>query len=267
MTAHAPVGEVHVWVARVADACTPERSAYYQSLLSDDERQRLQCLRSEALRREYLLTRTLSRHCLSHYCPVAPAQWRFQRSRFGRPYVRHPMLPPLQFNLSNTRSWVACLIAPDMPAGIDVECLARGPEVLELGSRCFTQDEWLALQGLPIQLRGHRAAELWALKESYVKAVGMGLSVPLSEVDCDVSNLRLRRLPPLAQEDVADSARNWQSLSVVLDGDHVLSLSLRRGAEADLRVSVRIVVPTAGEGVNRFAQLDGALNLDPAVAA
>jgi len=65
---------------------------------------------------------------------------------------------------------------------VDVESLARAEEIVPLAARVFSAAERAQLDALPAAERPDRALSLWTLKEAYIKARGMGLSLPLQEI-------------------------------------------------------------------------------------
>lgn len=172
--------DVHVWLART-DACVRAGlMPQYLSLLTADERQRLARLAFEDLKHEFLLTRALCRVALSSYTDRHPGTWVFASNAYGR-----PSLPPddpaahLSFNLSNTCGLVACAVASGRPIGIDVEDAARHHEGEKIAERFFSPDEVRALRALPSVERHERFIQLWTLKEAYIKAKGLGMTLPL----------------------------------------------------------------------------------------
>lgn len=149
-------------------------------LLDDDERARRALFRTPALARHYTLAHGLLRLALTLLRPeVAPADWRFVAGAWGKPQVAPP-LPPLVFSLAHTAGLVAVAAAPPHagPLGLDVEAAGR-PVDLALARRFFAQSEADALFALPQADRARRFFALWTLKESFLKATGLGLALPL----------------------------------------------------------------------------------------
>jgi 4'-phosphopantetheinyl transferase len=98
----------------------------------------------------------------------------FSHNEFGKPFL--PTVPDFHFNLSHSGSWVVCAVAGS-PVGIDVEQIKK----IDLGiaRRFFSPTEHRHLMSLPPELRNNYFFTLWSLKESYIKALGKGLSIPL----------------------------------------------------------------------------------------
>ena len=215
-----------MWYAWTEQCCTVARLRYYESLLDDSERQRLARLAHAHLRHEYLLTRALCRVSLSRYAGVAPAQWRFAAGRYGKPRIEWPPQQSLQFNLSNSRDLVACVVARDIDVGIDVEQIDRDVDQQEIARSHFSATELRAFLALAPERQRRRFYELWTLKECYLKACGSGLSTALETFSFD---LDLNGAPTLTQDTSAtEPPAAWQFQLFSPDEQHVLAVGLRR---------------------------------------
>lgn len=234
--------EAHVWYAWTAACSSPAQRAAYAALLTPDERARCASFAFDALRAEYLLTRALCRTVLSRYAAVRPQDWGFVRNAYGRPEIEVPVLPqPLRFNLSNARSLVACVVTRRADAGIDVEETARADAPLDVAEQFFSGDELRALRALPAAEQGTRFFDLWTLKESYIKARGLGLQIPLDRFSLHFGH----RIGIVFDPGFDDDAAAWQFFHTRLTPAHVLALALRRTTEAPFRIQLCEVVPGA----------------------
>lgn len=93
----------------------------------------------------------------------------------GKPYL--PERPDIHFSLSHSGGYVLCALS-DSELGCDVE--APRPAKPELAARFFHPLECDWLFSLPPREQENAFLRLWTLKESYLKAVGLGLSLPLN---------------------------------------------------------------------------------------
>ena len=166
---------LHLWCAYPEDLFNEEACA---ALLSEDERARWQRFRFEKHRREYLATHALLRSALSHYAARPAAEWRFTANEFGKPAIE-PVCG-LEFNVSNSVEMVVCLVSERGVVGVDVEPAARAEAMLEVAAEVFSAAERAQLGALPTAEQLDRALSLWTLKEAYIKARGMGLSLGLN---------------------------------------------------------------------------------------
>ena len=99
-----------------------------------------------------------------------PAAAELARTVLGKPYL--PGYPGLHFNLSHSGPWGVCALSK-APVGVDVE-LVR-PLRYDLARRFFTPGEQAWLRGRP----EGEFFRLWTRKESFLKALGKGLTLPL----------------------------------------------------------------------------------------
>jgi len=170
---------LHLWYAYPEDVLAEGAAKACLSLLSEGERARWQEFPFDRHRREYLTTRALVRTALSHYHPIAPQAWRFRMNAYGKPTIDPNC--GLYFNLSNSLGLVTCLIAYGAEVGVDVEPHEHAGKIAELASEAFSPLELAQLEALSGPEKLDRALSLWTLKEAYIKARGVGLSLPLNQ--------------------------------------------------------------------------------------
>jgi 4'-phosphopantetheinyl transferase len=175
-------GEIHLWI--VSDPVVQNRPLLrqYSEWLSEEEVARWQRFHFEKHRHQYLVTRALVRWTLSSYIPsVHEAEWRFLTNEFGRPAVANMPgdAPHLKFNISHTDGLIVMAVGLEGELGVDVEHRYRSGHTVEIAEHFFSPNEVAQLHSLPPPLQRDRFFDLWTLKESYIKARGMGLSIPL----------------------------------------------------------------------------------------
>jgi len=173
--------DLDVWLTPSELAREPSLVARYAALLSEEERARHARIIHEETRHQFLVARALIRTTMSRYSGGTPEHWLFQVNEYGRPALRAGQTDlDLRFNLSHTHGLVACAVALGRDVGIDVEWNRRNPSMLDSVERFFSPAEVSDLHALPPSARAERFFQVWTLKESYIKAHGMGLSMPLS---------------------------------------------------------------------------------------
>lgn len=98
-----------------------------------------------------------------------------EKNEYGKPYLLNNK--DIYFNLSHSGDWVLCGVG-DTNLGIDVQQIDDiEPTVIE---DFFTKEEREYLFKLNDTERIKTFCSLWTLKESYIKNVGKGLSIPLN---------------------------------------------------------------------------------------
>jgi 4'-phosphopantetheinyl transferase len=228
-------GQVHVWCADPDELDTDDRKTSARSLLTREEVDRLERYHFESDRRIHLATRVLVRTVLSRYEPVPPAAWRFVAGEQGRPEIASPE-SSLRFNLSNTKGLVACAVARAIDVGVDVELLEQTVS-LDVAEKYFSPSEVAALRDLPSEARPRRFLDLWTLKESYIKARGLGLSLPLDRFSFSLDGDH----PPRLEIDpsLGDRGDSWQCVQLEPTSRHLLALCIRRQGADDAEVVLR----------------------------
>jgi 4'-phosphopantetheinyl transferase len=202
--------EIHLYFAYPGQISDPGLLSRYMNLLSDEELAQMSRFHFDRHRHQYLVTRALIRTCLSNYCEVEPAEWRFKKNAYGKPRVAHPFEGlPFRFNISHTDGLIMCGIVRDIAIGVDVEDKDRPTRSgIEKLHGFFSPVEIEELTHLPKEEQKQRFFDYWTLKESYIKARGKGLSLSLSQFSFIFREDKLQDF--LVQHDLKDSAKHWK---------------------------------------------------------
>jgi 4'-phosphopantetheinyl transferase len=209
-------GEVHLWFAFPGETkCLPKDfgeglSVFQQParmVLDDGEKARMGRLRYPAGRRLFETSHALLRRALSCYGDIPPEQWRFVINAHGKPRIDPDLgAPPLMFSLSHTRGAAIVAITQGADVGADVERGDRMVDAARLSRRFFSPEEDAALLKMTPDALQEHFFHFWTLKESYIKARGLGLRLPL-----DSFSFRLEGSPPcrigFSGDDPADAGK------------------------------------------------------------
>jgi 4'-phosphopantetheinyl transferase len=233
-TLSARPGIVDLWYYFPETINDADLSAAQEALMTPDEFARYRSFHFEPDRRIFVATRALVRTVLSRYAAVAPGQWRFLAGPHGRPRVAYPKVkPPIYFNLSNTPGLVVCAVSVAHESiGVDVERIDRidhKTEILELADRYFSPSEVRALRALPSFERPRRFFALWTLKESYIKARGLGLAQPLHQF---TFLLDQEEIGVAFDEGMADDATRWRFSLLDSPPLHMIAVGADTGGAA-----------------------------------
>jgi 4'-phosphopantetheinyl transferase len=226
-------GDVHVRYRRT-DVIDEAARASALALLSDDERARHEGIRAESDRDEYAAAHALLRVTLSELDDRPPASWRFAAGPHGKPALAHSG-PRLTFNLSHARGLVACAVAAGGDVGLDVEPITRATNWRGIASRYFSSAELAEIDHVQPASQATRFFELWTLKEAFVKALGVGLSQPLSAITFSAERPDAIAFTP--PSDVA--AAVWQFGLYAPTPAHRLAVAVSDGTVRPWRIIVR----------------------------
>ncbi|CAB3765789.1 4'-phosphopantetheinyl transferase family protein [Paraburkholderia humisilvae] len=194
-------------------------------------------------RKRYLVTRALVRTVLSRYAAVEPQAWQFATNRYGRPEIAatHCCATGLRFNLSHTRGLIVLGVTRRRALGVDVEHLGARTVSASLADRFFAPWEVAALANMPRATRMEGFFEYWTFKEAYVKARGMGLSIPFERFGFDFPDRRTVRFSVLPT--LRDDADRWSFWQFRPTAEFVLAVCAERIGHAEPRIRVRRVGP------------------------
>ncbi len=237
-----PLGpnDVDLWLLDL-DTIGPAALDRYGSLMSNDERAQEQRLRFPGGRERHRCTRALVRTVLSHYTGHDPRAWVFRTNEYGKPDVAQPAGVALQFNLSHSGRLILCAITRNAAVGVDVEQSRELPKAVELARRFFAPPEAATVENAPPERRSREFLRFWTFKESYVKARGVGLLVPLEGFFFTLP----ADLPPSIgfTDPENDDPDAWQLAELHYADSYQLALAVRRPRSEPMNVCVRRTVP------------------------
>jgi 4'-phosphopantetheinyl transferase len=99
----------------------------------------------------------------------------FDYGDHNKPFLLHR--PNLHYNISHSGEWVVAAFS-ELPVGVDIEKVKKAN--LIVAERFFSTEEKAFIQNLEASQRDEWFFNFWTAKESYLKAIGTGLTKPLS---------------------------------------------------------------------------------------
>lgn len=114
---------------------------------------------------------------------VSLGELSFSTGEYGKPCLTGR--EEIAFNLSHSGQWVLCALS-GTDTGCDIEKIQK-PD-LKIAERFFTPAEALAIRSQTAEaLQSRMFYRFWTAKESFLKATGFGLQLPLSKFEIDLS--------------------------------------------------------------------------------
>ncbi len=104
------------------------------------------------------------------------ANVRIAEGTYGKPYF--PDYPDIHFNVSHSEKMVIAVFA-DVEVGCDIEYVDSVD--LNLAERFFCKPEYEFIMGHLEQEKKEAFYRIWTIKESFMKAVGSGMILPLDK--------------------------------------------------------------------------------------
>ncbi len=166
-----------------------------KSNVSDQRRNRVETLYNSEKAKQQLASESLIRMVVRKERGMKEIG--FGACPHGKPFIVG--LPNFYYNLSHSGEWVVC--ATDRaPIGIDIEMVR--PVNIDLARLYFSTAEYRSLIGKTEPEKNRLFFDLWTLKESYIKAKGGGLTIPLDSFTIYSEQGRIRVLSQDGPEEV-----------------------------------------------------------------
>jgi 4'-phosphopantetheinyl transferase len=179
--------DVHVWLASLE----PEDAIVDRlgPLLSPDEQARAARFHFEIDRKHFIVARGCLRTILARYLGVAPGEIEFTYDQNGKPRLATSMAQsqPLEFNLAHSGVHALYAFTRIGEIGVDLEFVRPEFTGDEIARRFFSTTEVSCLNSLPAEARQEAFFNCWTRKEAFIKAKGIGLSLPLDQFDVTLS--------------------------------------------------------------------------------
>jgi 4'-phosphopantetheinyl transferase len=172
------INKVHIFYADTSalDNIDRELTDNWLDQSEQNKVEKLHFLRDKTL---YQLSHYMLRWVLSQYLNMQPQQIEFDTNQYGKPSVKG--CNKLFFNLSHTNGVSVIALSKNKTIGIDVEKINPKIEVNSIADNFFHPNEVKQLNQLSQNERPSAFYKIWTLKEAYIKAKGMGLSIPLRD--------------------------------------------------------------------------------------
>jgi 4'-phosphopantetheinyl transferase len=213
--------EVHVWRAYLN--VTNSRLEEYEKILSNDETDRANRYHFQKDKNHFIAARGALRTILGLYLRKAPSDIRFFYNKYHKPFLKGEV-SELRFNISHS-AWVALYaIALKRDVGIDIEKINPTMADMQVAENFFSNREVMELQLLPKQKQKLAFFNCWTRKEAYIKAKGMGLSIPLKTFDVTLIPGEPAALIH-SMEDEQEISR-WSMVSLIPENGYTAALAI-----------------------------------------
>ncbi len=194
-----------------------------RSWLPENELTKVDRFVQRSAREQGLMVRGYLRAVLSQFAGITPQQWQFEYGEKGKPRLSAAQYKQtgIQFNVSHSGEWLLIgviqntidsntndsgtiafksadsVIAEEFGVdfGVDIERRRNSTNIHAILHHYFSFPEESALLALPENQQRERFFDLWSLKESYIKAKGLGLALSLISFAFDLKNLQFCPLP------------------------------------------------------------------------
>ncbi|MGR5001077.1 4'-phosphopantetheinyl transferase family protein [Vibrio celticus] len=190
---------VDLWLCSLSNLNDqPDIVSQLQKRLTTDEIAKVERYRMPSSQTQALYVRNYLRKVLSSYSDLMPEAWRFEYGEKGKPSLaaEQQFKTGLNFNISHSKEHLLIAVCQregkPVQLGVDIEHARSSTNIDSIMKHYFSDKELADLLELSKELQRERFFDLWALKESYIKATGKGLATSLRSFSFDFSNLTKR---------------------------------------------------------------------------
>ena len=187
-----------------------------------------------------LIGRLLMRKYVSENSGLPYDKVRFGRDDKGKPYLfGNEPLPALNFNVSHQGKFtvLAGELGRNMKIGIDIMKLEYSggkslSEFFRVMNRHFSPLEWSIIRGTNNTTDDEKITMFcrhWCLKESYVKAIGTGITVDLQRISFRVNTLHLEIGQVVTDTELYVNGvhmKDWNFEESLIDKEHCVAVAL-----------------------------------------
>ncbi|MEZ9189684.1 4'-phosphopantetheinyl transferase superfamily protein [Vibrio sp. 10N.286.52.F8] len=172
--------------------------SHLKQTLTADEIAKVERYRMPSSQIQALYVRNYLREVLSIYSDLTAEEWRFEYGEKGKPSLiaEQQHKTGLNFNISHSQDHLLIAVCrtkgQPLQLGVDIEHARSSTNIAAIMKHYFSEFEINDLLELDEVSQRERFFDLWALKESYIKATGKGLATSLRSFSFDFSNLTKR---------------------------------------------------------------------------
>lgn len=215
-----------VHVVRVDLEINPEEVARLITCLSDDERARAERFKFDEPRARFVACRSALRRVLAACLGIGAAELNFAYGSYGKPELAATHQSNIQFSVSHSGTLGLIALTLDAPVGVDIEECNRSVKMIRLAERFFAESETDELVNLPLDKQRSGFYRGWTCKEAYMKATGLGMSMPLSSFRVAIDPDRPASL--LHVEDQPDEIHRWMIEAIDVDPEYAAAVMVAR---------------------------------------
>jgi 4'-phosphopantetheinyl transferase len=171
-------------------------------------------------RRRFIRSHAFLRRVLAPYLGMAPTEVAFDYGAHGKPGIAdRTTSSTLQFNLSHCDQLALVAVTLKSIVGADIETVRLIPDYASIARQFFRKHEYATLMALPEIERWRAFFKCWTRKEAVIKAVGLGLSMPLDSFEVTLTAEGPARVVSFKSD--VTPYRNWNLIDLEPLGDVV----------------------------------------------
>jgi 4'-phosphopantetheinyl transferase len=216
-----PPGQIHLWSVALGGHANDVR--HFISRLGPDEQIRAAGFHFPLHRNRWVVSRYAVRQILAGYVGSPPESLIFRVGEYGKPGLANVSgALGLHFNLAHSREQALLAVARH-EVGIDIEYIDSETPWQSLAPQVFSRQEYELLMCSPVELRRQLFFRIWTCKEAYIKARGLGLSMPLGAFSVPVNDAE--EIGIVSVDPAWSDGKTWRLYPVTTDTSYAATLA------------------------------------------
>ncbi len=212
-------------IYRIDLSTPPLELASAWCLLNPEEQRRAQGFKLPIHHDRYVQSHAVLRMILAHHTKINASQIEFTINRYGKPSLMYSdAKSPINFNLSHSHELAVVAVSIDKKVGIDIEFVNEQIDFENIAKHSFTVHECEYLFNQPLNRQRAAFFQLWAYKESFVKAIGKGFSLPLNQFKLELTDDLLAHLDEQSYE--SNDNYRWSMGRLPCDANYAAALTI-----------------------------------------
>ncbi len=222
--------DLHMWQFSLQQQ--EQKTLLLKALLSREERAKSERFSTALLQCRFVAARASLRVIIASYLNAEPSEIEFEYGQFCKPAIKTKGAS-LQFNMAHSNDLGVIAITSEKHVGIDVEHVSTVVDMDNIVAHAFSPYERSVYSAIPADLRANVFLRCWTRKEAYMKATGMGLSLPPDKFDVTLIPGEIPRL--LRVEHDPDEVSRWSLSDFDLATDYIGTVAFE-GTFSSLRL-------------------------------
>lgn len=222
------MSSIYIYYCLPESFCQSHLKRIYYSL-SVDEKDRLFHIVSEEDKNNFIISHSVLRYGVDNFFDLSNYSQNIEFNQNEPPKIKGKNNQMLNLTLSNTRKLAICALSNCTDIGIDAE-LIQNKDYSEVYPFCLTKNEIKEIESLEGSAKEFLV--LWTKKESYLKAIKVGLKANPKDIECSVHSNKILDLSKNSVE-----PNEWFVKTINITTDHVCSLAYKDHCSLDLSIS------------------------------
>lgn len=188
-------------------------------LLTQEEQKSIILKKNYKYRCQSLISILLMKRAIKDTLGLTENCFKIKRNNMNRPYIETNEEVNIDFNISHSNEWVICAISKIGKVGVDIEEII--PIDINIGKEFLSKDEFKYLHtyaGKKINL----FYKFWTLKESFLKAVGVGINDSIKEINFGELDTKSSIFRKEINKEI------WSFYNIVFEKKYFLSLATNK---------------------------------------